>query len=175
VVVPATHIAPASKSIKEAGRKVSAVIFVGHGHADAVGLQTGKVNGHISPVNARGRFDEQYRLTLAELANRAGIEKGGLVGVLSCGNVTGRTASETQLTKRGITTVGYNRKVDFKDYTHKQTGAVHYRFGPVGGTLTSPGKARPLVQSGPDRNKKANLQQLMRAAEGRVNSPVKKK
>ena len=169
-VMRATDLRKANVQQRLAGKPISAAVFIGHGNSrDQIALRAYETRGGIisNATSSPSRF-----------ATMAGVERGGVVAMLSCNAVTGQTASERALSKRGITTIGFNN--DFEGRGDGMVRSVR-PFEPIDLNPTSPPydshewvkavEVRPHVQTGPKPIDSGSMGDHIRAAERRVNPP----
>jgi len=169
-VMRATDLRKANVQQRLAGKPISAAVFIGHGNSrDQIALRAYETRSGIMShaTSSPSRF-----------ATIAGVERGGVVAMLSCNAVTGQTASERALAKRGITTIGFNN-----DFEGRGDGLVRSvrPFEPIDLNPTSPPydshewvravEVRPHVQTGPKPIDSGSMGDHIRAAERRVNPP----
>ena len=129
-------IAQAAMSIEKSGKKVSGVVFVGHGGEGLIAMDPS---------------DPGYAQTgMAKLAEQAHVTKGGAAVAIAC-NVcfSGTSATEDQgtLAKRGIDSAGFDVKVGFTETGDLQVPYNRNRKGP----FVSPGDVRPPVRRNKER------------------------
>lgn len=175
-VIKATSLNKAKTRRKLARRNISAAVFVGHGNVDTIGYKARKRGGRVRWVRGQASNPERF-------ARQAGVERGGVVGFLSCSVVDGDTNSERALNQRGITTVGFDRKVFLKyerqgrrrSYTVRSPDP-HISLDDIGALPTvkdtpwvTPSDIEPNITSGPNENAGESLGEHIQAAEERVN------
>lgn len=107
-VIKANQLKRRSVRRRLARRTVSAAIFVGHGNTGTIGYKTYK------DKKGRVRWGRRNGSTPNRFAKQAGVERGGVVGFLSCNVVNGDTKSEVALARRGINSMGFVGKVQFR-------------------------------------------------------------
>lgn len=107
-VIKANHLKRRSVRRRLARRTVSAAIFVGHGNTGTIGYKTYK------DKKRRVRWGRRNGSTPNRFAQQAGVERDGVVGFLSCNVVNGDTKNEVALARRGINSMGFAHKIQFR-------------------------------------------------------------
>jgi RHS repeat-associated protein len=168
-VVKATDLQRASVQKGFAEQRISAAIFVGHGHQNTIALEAkrGQDGGAYGSISS----------TPDDFAKMAGVRRGGVVAMLGCNVVTGTTDSEKALAQRGINTIGFKN-----DFEGRTDGLVRSTapFDPSKEALpdfretpwVEPSAVKPHSQTGPHPQDDPTLRKHIDAAEKRVDNRI---